>query len=47
MKLSHDDPDTIQKWRNALSSSAEVSGFELDGAKFNGDEIWIKSSNIW
>jgi len=32
------DPDTIQKWRNALSSFADVSGFDLDGGKFNGDE---------
>lgn len=31
------DSDTIQKWRNALSSFADVSGFDLDG-KFNGDE---------
>ena len=30
------DPDTIQKWRNALSSFADVSGYDLDGGRFNG-----------
>jgi len=24
------DPDTIQKWREALSRASEISGFELD-----------------
>jgi len=32
------DPDTIQKWRDALSSVADKSGFDLDG-KFHGLNI--------
>jgi len=31
------DSSTIQNWRDALSSVANISGFDLDGA-FNGDE---------
>jgi hypothetical protein len=34
-------PDTIQKWRNALSSFADLSGFELDGGKFNGRDLQL------
>jgi len=35
------DPDTIQKWRNALSSFADLSGFELDRGKFNGRDLQL------
>jgi len=31
------DSATIQNWRNALSSVADISGYDLDG-KFDGDE---------
>eukprot|EP00253_Pinus_taeda_P016904 PITA_16904 len=32
------DPATIHKWRDALSSVAEISGFDLDG-KYDGNEV--------
>eukprot|EP00253_Pinus_taeda_P004392 PITA_04392 len=32
------DPATIQKWRDALSSVADISGFDLDD-KYDGDEV--------
>eukprot|EP00253_Pinus_taeda_P026341 PITA_26341 len=32
------DPATIHKWRDALSSVADISGFDLDD-KYDGDEV--------
>lgn len=32
------DPEIIRKWKKALHDVAEISGYELDGKSYNGEE---------